>query len=77
MVPVSVTVKTVVLNVAPAYPDGADLTQTTAKNVDLIRKYFKIQLIIFNTKVIRLILKVSILILWHDMTSFSKHIFSL
>lgn len=50
MVPVSVTVKTVVLNVAPAYPDGADLTQTTAKNVDLIRKYFKIQFILFNAK---------------------------
>lgn len=50
MVPVSVTVKTVILNVAPVYPDGADLPQTTAKNVNLIRRYFKIPYIIFNTQ---------------------------
>nr|XP_034315174.1 cell death abnormality protein 1-like isoform X2 [Crassostrea gigas] len=34
MVPVSVTVKTVILDVAPVYPDGADLPQTTAKNLN-------------------------------------------
>lgn len=50
MVPVSVTVKTVILDVAPVYPDGADLPQTTAKNVNLIRRYFKIPHIIFNTQ---------------------------
>lgn len=76
MVPVSVTVKTVILDVAPVYPDGADLPQTTAKNVNLIKRYFKYHTSYLIHKVIRFKLKVFLLFLLYDMTSFSEHILS-
>lgn len=50
VVHVFVIVKTVLPDAPPVYPDGADLPQTTAKNVNLIRRYFKIPYIIFNTQ---------------------------
>lgn len=50
MVHVSVTVKTVLMDVPPVYLDGADLQQITAKNVGFTYKIYQTYNIVYVDK---------------------------